>query len=401
MRITKLSECFKGAAFKRLSDVEIDSAISHQHELNGIAPFRSLFGDNRIERIETDYIYFDDDEDNTLRTIGTLTWYDARENHPTRTEYRLYYTANDIIEKASPGDLLIIGLMPNNKALFVVARKDSTAENRLASLFGFDQETLNTHGVVHNIDRDDIELDYISRVILDDVGIEIDESDDSFLDMLLKSFPDGFPKTESFSLFARNTLSDVHALDDADTAVIEWMDREEVLFRTLERYQVKNRLRRGFGEDVDDFLKFATSLRQRRSSRAGFALENHLKAVFDEFNIQYSYNKITEHRAKPDFIFPGITEYHDNSFDADFLVMLGSKRTCKDRWRQVLAEADRIETKHLLTLEAGISISQTDEMRDKSLQLVIPQSIHRTYKPSQQDWLMNLNEFIELVRTKQ
>jgi len=291
--------------------------------------------------------------------------------------------------------------MPNNKALFVVARKDSTAENRLACLFGFKQEDLNTSGLVRNIYNNDIELDYISRVILEDVGIEVDESDDSFLDMLLENFPNGFPSTDAFSLFARSTLPYICATDNADKAVMEWMDREEVLFRTLERYQVKERLKQGFGEDVDAFLKFATSLRQRRSSRAGLALENHLKAIFDAFNIQYSYNKITEHSSRPDFIFPGICEYHDTSFSADLLVMLGAKRTCKDRWRQVLAEADRIETKHLLTLESGISISQTDEMKDKSLQLVIPQSVHRTYKPIQQDWLINLNEFIDLVRAKQ
>jgi hypothetical protein len=30
--------------------------------------------------------------------------------------------------------------------------------------------------------------------------------------------------------------------------------------------------------------------------------------------------------------------------------MLGVKTTCSDRWRQVLAEADRIQLKHLLTL---------------------------------------------------
>jgi hypothetical protein len=30
--------------------------------------------------------------------------------------------------------------------------------------------------------------------------------------------------------------------------------------------------------------------------------------------------------------------------------MLGSKSTLKDRWRQVLDEADRITHKHLLTL---------------------------------------------------
>lgn len=43
--------------------------------------------------------------------------------------------------------------------------------------------------------------------------------------------------------------------------------------------------------------------------------------------------------------------------------MLGVKSTCKDRWRQVLSEAKRIDNKHLATLEPGISENQTAEMQ--------------------------------------
>ena len=110
---------------------------------------------------------------------------------------------------------------------------------------------------------------------------------------------------------------------------------------------------------------------------------------------------MTENRSKPDFIFPGITEYHDNNFNTSLLTMLGAKSTCKDRWRQVLAEADRIEHKHLLTLEAAISVHQTDEMVSKNLQLVVPKSIHKTYTLLQRDWLMDVNGFIDLLNQKQ
>ena len=81
--------------------------------------------------------------------------------------------------------------------------------------------------------------------------------------------------------------------------------------------------------------------------------------------------------------------------------MLGAKSTCKDRWRQVLAEADRIERKHLLTLEAAISTFQTDEMADKNLQLVIPLSIHKTYTEKQQAWLFSVADFLHEVRRNQ
>lgn len=88
-------------------------------------------------------------------------------------------------------------------------------------------------------------------------------------------------------------------------------------------------------------------------------------------------------------------------FHVERLTLLGAKSTCKDRWRQVLAEADRIEHKHLLTLEAAISTTQTQEMQDKKLQLVIPKEIHATYTPEQQNWLMPVVTFLELVQSRE
>ena len=81
--------------------------------------------------------------------------------------------------------------------------------------------------------------------------------------------------------------------------------------------------------------------------------------------------------------------------------MFGAKSTLKDRWRQVLSEAARIPEKHLLTLAPGISENQTDEMRAKNLQLVIPQRLHATFRQAQQDWLMNVAEFVKLVGERQ
>lgn len=80
--------------------------------------------------------------------------------------------------------------------------------------------------------------------------------------------------------------------------------------------------------------------------------------------------------------------------------MLGAKSTCKDRWRQVLSEANRIDHKHLLTVEPGISENQTEEMKIKNLQLVVPTSLHSTYRPTQQQWLLNVDGFIKLVKSR-
>ena len=74
--------------------------------------------------------------------------------------------------------------------------------------------------------------------------------------------------------------------------------------------------------------------------------------------------------------------------------MLGVKSSCKDRWRQVLAEAAKIPRKHLLTLEPRISSAQTTQMGAHDLQLVVPEPIHPTYIPAQRSWLWTLSDFI-------
>ena len=81
--------------------------------------------------------------------------------------------------------------------------------------------------------------------------------------------------------------------------------------------------------------------------------------------------------------------------------MLGAKSTCKDRWRQVLSEAKRIERKHLLTLESSISENQTNEMKDNKLQLVLPLAIHETYSSNQRQWLYSVKMFLDEVKEKQ
>jgi len=262
----KLATYFSGIAAKRLSAVEVDPITSNQHELNGVTGFRKIFGDTKRDNIPTDFFYFDDLEENCRKAEGHLTWYDARENHPHRTEYRLYYSCSEIIEQAKAGDLLVLGVRPSGNAMLLITRQATTAENQIMSLFNLDLDSLTDKNYqVHKI-KQATELDFISRMILDNLGIEVDESDVSFLNQLLEAFPpkkypSGFPRSDEFSAFARTTLPDITPRDDPDKAIFEWMDREEILFRTLEKHLVENRLRKGFGVNVDAFLEYATSLK--------------------------------------------------------------------------------------------------------------------------------------------
>lgn len=204
------------------------------------------------------------------------------------------------------------------------------------------------------------------------------------------------------SAFARDTLPDVDPLADPDGALVTWMEHEEALFRHLEREIVSDRLESGFfsaGQaDVDGFLSFSLSVQNRRKSRAGYAFGHHVEAILRAHEISYTREATTEKRNAADFLFPGEGEYADRQYPDEHLAMLAVKTSCKDRWRQVLAEADRIRIKHLLTLEPAISKIQTAEMQGQGLQLVLPAALHNTYQAEQRAWLMGVGDFLAVVR---
>lgn len=172
-----------------------------------------------------------------------------------------------------------------------------------------------------------------------------------------------------------------------------------------ERHIVSDRLKDGFwtaeGADVDGFIKFSLGIQNRRKSRTGYAFEHRLAEIFRTLDVRYDQQAVTENNAKPDFLFPGAVEYHDEKFPSARLSMLGVKSTCKDRWRRVLSEAARIPDKHLITLEPEISENQTQEMAAHRLQLVLPRDLHGTYRESQQEWLMDMKTVISLVKDRQ
>ena len=112
-------------------------------------------------------------------------------------------------------------------------------------------------------------------------------------------------------------------------------------------------------------IDFANSILNRRKSRAGKSLEHHLATIFSANRLHYEQQIVTEGNKRPDFIFPSGKAYHDIVFPTKDLVFLGAKTTCKDRWRQILNEANRIKDKYLFTLQQGISKNQLSEMKSE------------------------------------
>jgi hypothetical protein len=402
-----LSEYFEGFAAKRLTKVEIDPDSS-QHEFQGVKKLKKLLGAPSDKVSFSSRFLWLDNESESDSVDSFVTWSDVRRDNPSRSaEYHLYYSAEAarIVHKASPGDLLLVCKQKKGDLITIVASAGGTIERQLSWLFDFPLEE-DDGPIVRELNAyHDKEVGFAARLIFDELGIETGQTDENFLDLLLDRFGETFPPTREFSEFARETLIDIFPQDNPDEALLVWMDHEEKLFRTLEKHIVGDRLREGFyssnAPDVDGFIKFSLSVQNRRKSRAGQALENHLESIFKAHNIHYSRGAITEGNKKPDFIFPGASEYQNHKFPKSQLTILGAKSSCKDRWRQVLTEAERVKTKHLVTLEPGISQNQTDEMKGENLQLVIPKALHNSYSSSQQAWLQDLSGFIDLVLLRQ
>lgn len=144
-----MSYLFLTAAAKHLSQVEIVRLGSNQHELNGVSSLRRLFGDRRIT-CQTEFVLYDF-FGNRARNVGYVTWYDARENTPGRTEYRLYYSAEgeDIVSQAEPGDLVVVGYKQSNDVSFIIAKRDTEYFDMFCNIFG-----INVYSSEYVIERD-------------------------------------------------------------------------------------------------------------------------------------------------------------------------------------------------------------------------------------------------------
>jgi hypothetical protein len=411
MKWGALTDYFVGVAWKRLSAHEVDRAVSHGPEFQGVAALTELLGTTSREFITT-YMTLNDDEEQATSLRSTGKWYDAREYSPHRaSEWRFYYPAEveAIPAKMRAGDLLVMALMKNGELVVMLAPGDSTREAQLRVLFGLkgtEQESLQTLRF-----DPDATIGLVRDVILEELGLARPSPDSTgdgeavlaMAEELSRDYPTALPSGKVVSGLVQVRVSDVDPVAEPDGTLVRWIEAEEALYRHWEDGLIARRLKQGFvspsGElDVQAFRDFAMSNRQSRVSRAGGALQLHVSRVLEKNRIRFDAQATTENGEKPDFLFPGAQEYHDPSFPDKRLRMLAVKFTAKDRWRQVLNEAQRVERKHLLTLEATISTPQLAAMRSAKLQLVLPRPYLGLYPVAAKREMLSLGEFIVELR---
>ena len=188
---------------------------------------------------------------------------------------------------------------------------------------------------------------------------------------------------------------------DVDVRLLKRRECEFDIFKSVEKATFLPQIQPGFG-NLGSFLALSQSILQSRKSRSGRSLEYHILTLFEEEGLvagrDFEHGVTIETNKKPDFIFPSKFDYENRNFPSNRLRMLAIKTTCKDRWRQILNEASRIENKHLLTLQEGVSENQFNEMVEANVTLVVPKGLHRSYPKSVQPHLLTLEGFIGNTR---
>ncbi len=235
-------------------------------------------------------------------------------------------------------------------------------------------------------------------------SVRSEEYEKAAIEEFISALTVDFPSSEEMSAAARRIQDSVfnhHEFirTNPDCKLLDWTNAEFRLFRALEHARYGELISRGFAT-VEDFITTANQVLNRRKSRAGKSLEHHLAAIFDGNGLAYQEQVVTEGNKKPDFLFPSQEAYHNLSYPVDKLISLAAKTTCKDRWRQVINEADRLrgKDKFLCTLQQGISARQMDEMQAEHVVLVVPKPYITTYPKDRQNRIWTLNQFVSYVR---
>ena len=333
-------------------------------------------GENKEKTVQ---IKWQDD----FTTESCMKYYGQR----TRNEYRITRFGRNFpfLQDENVGDLLIIAKFTEEDYAGYVLSSDEDIDEFFAYF--------------------NLAPDETNQLIDIDGSVKPDEKIAQLLQSFVAQF-NNFPETRQMAQGARDCYNNAYGIAEnalrnkPDEVLLNWVDTEYRLFKCMEEKVYADVISKPFGS-IEAFVQTANEVLNRRKSRAGKSLEHHLADIFTHNELVFEEQAITEDNKKPDFLFPNGECYHNMQFPADDLIVLGAKTTCKDRWRQVLTEADRVDVKYLFTLQQGISKNQLKEMHDSRLTLVVPHKYIASFPQEYQSEISHHKRFISLVRQKQ
>lgn len=319
----------------------------------------------------------------SFETPSTFTYYGAAKNEFRLTNFGKKFPFR---EEENVGDLFILSKVDDDYYEAFVLSHDEEIDDFLNN---FNISTKDINGIIPKQD----ELSAEDKIL-------------NCFQAYIKTLKTDFPTTFELALNSRSCYNNSFKITRAiiqkypDREMLNWLNAEFQLFKTIENDRYSNIIKTHFSS-VEDLINTANTILNRRKSRAGKSLEHHLSEIFNNFDIRYSTQSITEDNKKPDFLFPDLDAYHNPNFDNKKLITLASKTTCKDRWRQILNEADKVKTKHLFTLQQGISKNQLQEMYKYDVCLVVPKPYLTSFPDEFKNRIMTLEYFVRYVKSTQ
>ncbi|MBN1968293.1 MAG: restriction endonuclease [Candidatus Delongbacteria bacterium] len=306
----------------------------------------------------------------------------------TRDEYRLtrFGRGFPFLTEDNVGDLLVLSKREDKLYDGFVLTNDEDIES-FFDAFGI--SPTETNGILQK--TTDLTVEEILKLLFI-----------KFISNLQVAFPPTFELAKGARdiFFEAYKLTKKVVLEKPDIEILNWISTEFDLFKAIENDRYGDLIKTPF-DSVDGLIQTANTILNRRKSRAGKSLEHHLSEVFNIWELSYTSQGITEAHKKPDFIFPDIETYFSEPVGSRKLVFLGAKTTCKDRWRQIVSEADKIPQKHLFTLQQGISSNQLKEMDMLGVTLVVPKPYISNFPKQYHNKIWTLDMFVKYVANTQ
>ena len=317
---------------------------------------------------------------NDFETDSRFTYYGVC----TRNEYRLtrFGRGFPFLQDNNIGDLLVLSKKTDKYYEAFILSSDEDIED-FFNAFGI--SSTETNGILPKTTE-----------------LTAEEKLQILFKQFIKKLTVDFPPTIELATGAREIFIEAFniarkaVLMKPDKEILNWLSTEFNLFKYIENDRYGAIIKNPF-PTVEALIKTANTILNRRKSRAGKSLEHHLSEIFNIWELSYTPQAITEAKKKPDFIFPNIETYFSEPIGSNKLIFLGAKTTCKDRWRQIVGEADRILQKHLFTLQQGISANQLKEMKLSGVTLVVPKPYLTSFPKEHREDIWTLNKFVQYV----
>jgi len=120
------------AVVKRLSASDLKQKSEGDFEIAGVRAIKETFG-KKEARFRTRLLYYGS---TTFSTDTEMVWFNAGDSDDQK--FRVGFKDNTVLQKAEPGDMILLARYGDNEVLGIVTPGASKQEGRLFSLFGIE-----------------------------------------------------------------------------------------------------------------------------------------------------------------------------------------------------------------------------------------------------------------------